>query len=151
VIALRELTMLISIPQRHLKYIQMLVQAKFVANEERAKTWAFEEGLEDVESDLSIGATEPDMELSVLRGKQVTIEVTDKPGYHHRLDVISKGYRVAPAKAASIVFLLGLFLQYLLLKDSTAYQEDSRFRKMVDRMPHDVCFDLEDMQEGTED
>jgi len=134
-------TMLVNIPERHNKYLKMLVKAKRVANEEEAKRLAFEDGLDEAQSDIWMRSTHPDMNLSLLRGKQIAIEVPDKPEYMHQLEFIAQGFNVTQTRAASIVFLLGLFNQYLLLKGSLLYQQDRRFRRMVNEMPHDGFYD----------
>ena len=133
--------MLVNIPERHNKYLKMLVKAKCVANEEEAKRLAFEEGLAEAQSDIYMGSTQPDMELSLLRGKQIALEVPDKPEYMHQLELIAQGFNVTRARAASVAFLLGLFNQYLLLRGSQLYQQDGCFRRMVNEMPHDLCYD----------
>jgi len=134
--------MLVNIPERHNKYLKMLVKAKRVANEEEAKRLAFEHGLDEVKSDILMGSSQPDMELSLLRGKQIAIELPDKPEYDYQLEFIAQGFNATRDKAASIAFLQGLFDQYLLLRGSQLYQQDRRFRKMVNEMPHDLFYDL---------
>jgi len=134
--------MLVNIPERHNKYLKMLVKAKRVANEKEAKRLAFEHGLDEAKSDILIWSSQPDMELSLLRGKQITIELPDKPEYDYQLEFIAQGFNVTRDKAASIAFLQGLFDQYLLLRGSQLYQQDRRFRKMVNEMPHDLFYDL---------
>ena len=134
-------TLLVNIPERHNKYLKMLVKAKRVANEEEALRLAFEDGLAEAQSDICMGSTQPDMELSLLRGKQISLEVPDKPEYMHQLELIAQGFNVTRTRAASIAFLLGLFNQYLLLRGSLLYQQDVRFRRMVNEMPHDLCYD----------
>ena len=119
----------------------MLVKAKCVANEEEATRLAFEEGLAEAQSDIYMGSTQPDMELSLLRGKQIALEVPDKPEYMHQLELIAQGFNVTLTRAASIVFLLGLLNQYPFLKGSLIYQQDRHFRRMVNEMPHDLCYD----------
>lgn len=133
--------MLVNIPERHNKYLKMLVKAKRVANEEEAKRLAFEDGLDEAQSDIWMGSTRPDMNLSLLRGKQIALEVPDKPEYMHQLEFIAQGFNVTQTRAASIAFILGLFNQYLLLKGSLLYQQDRRFRRMVNEMPHDGVYD----------
>lgn len=133
--------MLVNIPERHNKYLKMLVKAKRVANEEEAKRLAFEDGLDEAQSDICMGSTHPDMKLSLLRGKQIALEVPDKPEYMHQLELIAQGFNVTLTRAASIAFLLGLFNQYLLLRGSLLYQQDRRFRRMVNEMPHDGIYD----------
>jgi hypothetical protein len=146
---LTKVTMLVHIPERHNKYLGMLVKAKRVANEEEAKTLAFEDGLAEAQSDISMGSTEPDMDSSLLGGKQIALEVPDKPEYMHELELIAQGFNVTRTRAASIAFLLGLFEQYLPLRGSLPYQQDGRFRRMVNKMPHDGCYDetLSDFKE----
>jgi len=56
-----------------------------------------------------MGSTEPDMSLSLLRGKSITIELPDNTEYEKRLEHISQEFNVTLAKAATISFLLGLF------------------------------------------
>lgn len=133
--------MLVNIPERHNDYLKMLVKAKCVANEEEARRLAFEEGLAEAQSDIYMGSTQPDMELSLLRGKQIALEVPDKLEYMHQLELIAQGFNVTRARAASVAFLLGLFNQYLLLRGSQLYQQDGRFRRMVNELPHDLCYD----------
>jgi len=133
--------MLVEIPKRHYKYIQIMVQAKLASDEDKAKKIVFEEGLDETEGDIAIGATEPDMEMSLLSGKKITIEVPDNPEYLQRLELVSQAFRVTRARAASIVFLLGLFDQYLSLKYSELYQKDKTFRRMVKEMPHELDYD----------
>ena len=133
--------MLVNIPERHNKYLKMLVKAKRVADEEGAKRLAFEDGLDEAQCDISMGSTQPDMELSLLRGKQIAIELPDKPEYDYQLEFIAQGFSVTRDRAASIAFLLGLFNQYLLLRGSQLYQQDGRYRRIVNEMPHDGCYD----------
>jgi len=133
--------MLVNIPERHSKYLKMLVEAERVANEEEAKTLAFEDGLDEAQSDIWMGSTHPDMELSLLRGKQIALEVPDTPEYMDQLEFIAQAFNVTLTRAASIAFLLGLLNQYLLLKGSLLYQQDRRFRRMVNEMPHDGIYD----------
>ncbi|MGB8706831.1 MAG: hypothetical protein WCD72_02620 [Dehalococcoidia bacterium] len=135
------MTMLVDIPKRHNKYLKMLVKAKCVANEEEAKRLAFEDGLNEAKSDICMGSPQPDMDLSLLRGKKIALELPNKSEYMHQLELISQGFKVTQAKAASIAFLQGLFDQYLLLRDSQLYQQDRRFRKIINEMPHDTCYD----------
>jgi len=146
---LTKVTMLVNIPERHNKYLRMLVKAKCVANEEEAKSLAFENGLAEAQSDISMGSTQPDMDLSLLRGKQIALEVPDKLEYMHQLELIAQGFNVTRTRAASIAFLLGLFDEYLLLRGSLLCQQDGRFRRMVNEMPHDGCYDetLSDFKE----
>jgi len=119
----------------------MLVEAKWFDNDEKAKTWIFEDGLSEAESDISMRSPEPDMDLSLLKGKLITVELNDKSEYRDRLELISQGFSVTIAKAATISFLLGLFNQYLLLKSSKLYQTDEHFRKTVSEMPHEWLYD----------
>lgn len=133
--------MFIKIPVKYHKYIQMLVEAKCFDDEEKAKTWVFEDGLSEAEFDISMGSTEPDMDLSLLKGKPITVELNDKPEHRERLESISQGFSVTIVKAATISFLLGLFNQYLLLKSSKLYQKDKHFRKTVSEMPHEWLYD----------
>jgi len=122
----------------------MLVEAKSFATEEKAKTFAFEEGLDEAESDICMGSNQPDMGPSFLKGKEITIKLPDKPEYLQRLEFIRQGFNVTLTRAASIAFLQGLLNLWLILKDSRLYQEDTHFRKMVNEMPHDVCYDVMD-------
>jgi len=117
------------------------VKAKCFDDEEKAKTRVFEDGLSEAESDICMGSTEPDMSLSLLEGKSITIELLDNTEYQKRLEPISQGFNVTLAKAATISFLLGLFNQYPLLKSSRLYQKDKRFRKTVSEMPHEWLYD----------
>jgi len=123
----------------------MLVEAKCFVNEEEAKSCVFESGLYEAESDLSISATEPDMDISLIEGIKITIEVTENPEYQQRLEFISRGFNISRNKAATIVFLLGLFEEYLRLKYCGLYKDDPAFRKKVDEMPHDGCYDEDEM------
>lgn len=120
----------------------MMVMANLLANEEKAKRRVFEDGLDEALSDIWRGATEPDMELSLLRGRQMTIEMPDNPQYLESLELISKTFGYTISKAATACFLLGLFEQYLWLKDSPLYRRDRFFRKQVDQMPHEIFYDF---------
>lgn len=133
--------MFINIPLRHHKYIQMLVEAKSFDDEEKAKTWVFEDGLSEAESDICMRSTKPDMSLSLLKGKSITIKLLDNTEYQKHLEPISQGFNVTLAKAATISFLLGLFNQYPLLKNSKLYQKNKRFHITVNEMPHEWLYD----------
>lgn len=119
----------------------MLVEAKCFDDEEKAKTWVFEDGLSEAESDICMGSTQPDMHLSLLKGKPITIELLDNPEYQKRLECISQGFNVTSANAATISFLLGLFNQYPLLISSEFYRKNERFHRTVSEMPHEWIYD----------
>ncbi len=133
--------MFIKIPVRHHKYIRMFVEAKCFDDEGKARTFIFEDGLSEAESDICMGSPEPDMSLSFLEGKSITIELLDSTDYQKRLEFIGQGFNVTLAKATTISFLLGLFNQCLLLKSSMLYQENKRFRRTISEMPHEWCYD----------
>lgn len=128
----------IEIPKRFYEYVKALVDAGCFHSEKEAIAHVFECGLHEAEFDAA-QAGGPDMELRLLRGKLITIEVPDEP---ERLEVVSRGYKVPKPKAATIAFLQALFDQYLRLKGSPLYKTNKRFRRKVDRMPHDRFYDL---------
>lgn len=59
----------------------MLVQAKCVLTEEDAKVFLFEDGLSEAEFDASYAGAPDIINMSVIRWKQMTIEIPDKPEY----------------------------------------------------------------------
>jgi len=135
--------MVIKIPKRYYKFIKMLVQAKCVLTEEDAKKFLFEEGLSEAEFDATYGGAPDIMDMSVIRGRQITIEIPDKPEYLQRLECISRAFGVSFSKATTIIMILGLGnVGYLSLKGSQLYRKDKQFRREVDEMPHDVVYNV---------
>lgn len=134
--------MTIKIPKRHYQYVQMLIEAEIYPDEKTALSRVFEWGLEEGEFD-AIYAGDPDMGLELLKGPQINLEVPDSPEYQKRVEFISKRFRVSISKARSIIFLEGLFERYPILKDSSLYKTNENFRKRVDNMVHDTCYDEE--------
>ena len=118
----------------------MLVEAEVYPNEKMALSKVFEDGLDEAEFDAT-SAGEPDMELDLLKGQQISIEIPDNSEHLDRLGFISRGYNVPISRAKTIVFLQGLFEHYLRLKSCHLYATNERFRKNVDMMPHDTCYD----------
>lgn len=131
---------IIKIPKRHYKYLLMLVEARVYPNEEIALSKVLERGLDEAKFDAAY-AGGPDMEMDLLMGQQMSIKVPDNSEHLESLGSISRGYNVPISKAATIVFLQGLFEHYLELKSSHLYAENERFRKNVDMMPHDSFYD----------
>jgi len=135
--------MIIKIPKRYYKFIKMLVQAKCVLTEEDAKKFLFEEGLSEAEFDATYGGAPDIIDMSVIRGRQMTIEIPDKPEYLQRLDCISRAFGVPFSKATTIIIILGLGdIGYLSLKSSQLYRKDKQFSREVDEMPHDVVYNV---------
>ena len=118
----------------------MLVKAGIYQDEKTASSRVFKDGLDEGEFDAAV-AGDPDMDIDLLKGKQTTVEISDTPEDLKRLAYICRGYNVTIPKAASIVFLQGLFNHYLLLRDCRLYELDSHFRRKVNTMPHDGYFD----------
>lgn len=138
--------MMINIPKKHYKYVRMLVKAKIYQREEEAITTIFEWGLDEAGVDVGLMG-EPDMDLHLLKGRQITIELADKPGYAEALEIISRGYKFPLSKAATTIFLQGLFEHYYNLRDTSLYMTNAHFREEVDRMPHDPHYDIEPQNE----
>ncbi len=128
----------------------MLIEAEIYPDEKTALSRVFEWGLEEGEFD-AIYAGDPDMDLELLKGPQINLEVPDSPEYQKRVEFISKGFRVPISKAKSIIFLLGLFDHYLSLKNSHLHITNRNFRKRVDEMPSDPCYDDEELEEFEEE
>jgi len=132
----------IQMPRRHYKYICMIVRAGKCPSEKNVLQEIFEKGLGEAEFDSTIGGV-PDMDMSLLRGKQIIITMDIvKSEFDRKLEFIKKGYEYPEDRVMSIVFLQGLFEYYPLLKGSELYLTDEKFKEEVDRMPHDLCYDM---------
>lgn len=135
--------MIIKMPKRYYKYIKMLVQAKCVLTEEDAKIFLFENGLSEAEFDASYAGAPDIVDMSVIQGRQMTIEIPDKTEYLQRLEFVSRAFGVPYSKTTTIIIVLGLGnTGYLSLKGSQLYRKDKQFRREVDEMPHDVAYDV---------
>lgn len=131
--------MKITIPARHARYIDLLLEAGIYRERQRALAEVFRRGLEEAESDVAMRAGGPDMDLSLLRGKPLDLSVPVTSSERDRVRAVALGFNMPQAKAATVVFLQGLFDHYLDVKDSVTYKHDPVFRKTVDRMPRDFA------------
>jgi len=152
-------SMKVEIPEQYVKYFEMLVEAGVYKEVETALTKCFKRGLEANESDIGIvgesGRHEPDMDMTLLQGKFVTIEVPSDPEFEKRLEFVSEKFAVPISEGGSIVLMLGLFHHYWELKHSQVYETNSDFRDKVRAMPHEPDEDMDESElsgeEGEDD
>ena len=120
----------------------MIPRAGLCSSERQLLKDVFWEGLDEAEFD-STYAGAPDMDMNLLRGKQMTITIDiAKSKLDKKLQLIKRGYGFSEPKVLSTVFLQGLFQYYLLLKDTSLYKHDEKFKREVDEMPHDLFYDM---------
>lgn len=134
----------IQITRRHYKYIPIILRGGLSSSEKKLLQEIFLQGLDEAEFDSTVAGA-PDMDMNLLRGKQKTITMDiAKSKFDRKLEVIKKGYGFSERKVMSVVFLQGLFEYYLLLKGTKLYIDDEKFKREVDRMPHDLIYDIND-------
>ena len=101
-------------------------------------------GMDDVVNDLKMGAGEfpPDMDKSLLFGEQIELDIPYELSEDEMeiVEGIRKHYKIDRDTVLMTFILMGLFLQWSLLKNTERYQKDLKFRKLVDEMPHDLFF-----------
>lgn len=132
--------MKILIPAWHAPYLDLVIKAGLYEDGQLAVAAVFGWGLGEAEDDAEM-AGEPDMDLGLLRGRQLKLSVPMGAQDRARLRAVARSYRMPVSRAATVVFLQGLFDHYLHLKSSASYRRDPAFRRAVDGMPHDFCYD----------
>ncbi len=146
----RPVDLWITIPERHLRYVQALFETGILKGESDLAE-LFGDGFRDVMEDLRMGAGEfpPDMSRKLLYGKQTRIEIpyelnTQQNG---EVEAIRKAFKFRRDTILRAFFLWALFDQWLILKDTKRYNQDSSFRRMIDSMPHDHFFESEEEED----
>jgi len=137
--------MKIKIPKRYFKYIEALFEVGILEHQEVLSN-IFMFGMTDTIEDLNTGAGEfpPDMDKNLLRGKEIELEIPYElnEDQNEIVEEIQKLFRIKRKTVLKAFFLWGLFDQWIVLKDTERYKKDPKFRKLIDEMPHDLCFEL---------
>ena len=133
----------IKIPKRYFKYIEALFEVGILEHQEVLSN-IFMFGMTDTIEDLNMGAGEfpPDMDKNLLRGKEIELEIPYElnEDQNEIVEEIQKLFRIKRKTVLKAFFLWGLFDQWIVLKDTERYKKDPKFRKLIDEMPHDLCF-----------
>lgn len=151
---LRVREMKIKIPKRHFKYVDAMFEVECwrTLGQEAYLANIFKLGMDDILRDLesaggdfSIFDFPPDMDKNLLRGKQIEIKVPYElsEDENETVERIRKRFKMRRETVLTTFFLQGLFDQWSLLKDTECCENDRRFRKLVNRMPHDLFFEFE--------
>ena len=138
--------MKIRIPKKYFKCIDVLFEVGILKHQEDLSN-IFMLGMTDTIEDLEImGVNEfpPDMDKSLLRGKEIELEISYElsEDQNETIEKIQKFFKIKRKTVLKAFFLWGLFDQWIVLKNTERYKKDSKFRKLIDEMPHDLCFEL---------
>ncbi len=137
--------MKIKIPKRHFKYIEALFEVGILEHQEDLSN-IFMLGMTDIIEDLEMGTGvfPPDMDKSLLRGKEIELEIPYELNEDQKetVEEIQKLFKIKRKPVLKGFFLWGLFDQWIVLKNTERYKKDPKFRKLIDEMPHDQCFEL---------
>ena len=136
--------MKIKFPKRYSKYIDAMFDVSILMKESDL-ILLFKLGMDDVVNDLKMGAGEfpPDMDKSLLFGEQIELDIPYELSEDEMeiVEGIRKHYKIDRDTVLMTFILMGLFLQWSLLKNTERYQKDLKFRKLIDEMPHDLVFE----------
>ena len=144
----------IEFPKRYWLYLGMLVDAGYYASRPEAAAAIFHQGLDDVLEDLMISGDYL-MDESFLTGARLRLEIPDRPpwrpfsGSHDStssewLSVLCETLCLSPNEASAIAFVYGLSGAYAQLAESPRYRAGSRFKALINRLPHYVEDDPEE-------
>ena len=146
--------MKIRFPKSYSKYIDAMFEVGILRQEEDLALM-FKYGMQEVVQDLVQPSVEfpPDMPMSMLQGKQIELEIPYElsEDENENIEAIRKHFKIKREIILRAFFLQGLIDKWPFLKDTKRYKKDSRFRKLVDEMPHDLFFEEEFEDEEYED
>ena len=131
--------MKIKIPKRYSKYIDIIFK---LGIEDLSNIFMF--GMNETIEDIALtGAFPPDMDKSLLQGKEIELEIPFELSEDENeiVEKIQKIFKIKRDTVLKAFFLWGLFDQWIALKCTEQYKKDSKFRKLIDEMPHDLCFE----------
>ena len=130
--------MRVRVPKKYHHYLDLFAQAGVYPTKELTLRRIFEHGLNETEFDAWVEG-ESHLDLGVLEGEYIEIELPQNPEYEDRLQFIAEKYELTISQAATIAFLQGLFGHGLSLQSSELYRTDATFREKVDGMPDGIC------------